>query len=242
MPRAMPWRTLEQRSEAVLSRLERAGVTDPDLLGDVLDVLLEELPPAQAKNKNAQGKAKPVLSFHSKKNLLDAIEKRLGYLDDLLVDYGYELFGVICETILPERYCDPPDAARATDEPPGSVAKRKILQARADKKRRLWHANDARELPDRLGYQTLPRTSNVVSRPRDNEGGKHTLATRDLPVIDLQAPRPAPDPGPLSLVGCMDDARKGYNPAIHLIGDKGDQEHGGEGKRVLHDHSVRGRC
>jgi hypothetical protein len=233
VPRAIPIKILQARSEAVLSRLERAGVTDEGLLGDCLDILLAELPPPQ--QKDGQRVARPLPSPATLKMWFDRIERRLDQCDDLLHVYPPAAFAQLCAIILPERYADPPLAKAPTPHPPGSVGKRQAMTDRVHKGKQPFHDADADDLPDAVAFQPAKHSGRLGRvRERDDADGQRHLNDVELPIVVVQGPKPAPQ-GPLTLEGCL-DVPSNYDPATELIRAKGDFT-GGEAKHAFSTYS-----
>jgi hypothetical protein len=154
--------------------------------------------------------------------------------------YPPEAFALICATVLPERFADPPLAKEPTKHPPSSVGKRLAMTDRVHAGKRAFNDADADELPDAVAYQTSKFVGKGLGRRGSCQDDNGQIRLNDeLPLVVLQGQQPAPE-GPPTLEGCIDPPPFNYEPATELIRAKGDGPCGGEGKRCYSSYSSYG--
>lgn len=173
------------------------------LSGDELDaiwcaVLTERAPPPRADGRRV---ITPSVVEGLEKILAAARKRR-----DFVFDVSGERWQFLCETVLPERYCDPsvPDAPTAAV--PGSAAKLGVLRERAWSQRGLWHEFDRVEAGDREGLAALAGAGRRRA-PRRRKPAPGQMEYVDMTFAATEARATAL---PLSLAGCMDEPGDGH--------------------------------
>lgn len=107
---------------------------------------------------------------------------------------------ILCRTVLPEVFHDPPRAAAPTPALPGTEEKLRVLEARAARGLCLWHALDPCDLarPGSCEYAVCPALRRTAARAaRARSKAREEDARR----------------GQLRLFGCLESPKPEYNAA-----------------------------